>query len=108
MVNDRKWFQKAVYGKAPYNLHGWHKGLSPEERRARALSSRPRSWTLKKRYLSVSRALQALANVTKDRQTSIVAKSDADYFLRKYYGGEIMHYSQVQQHKKQEKQEWGY
>ena len=35
-------------------------------RRRKVLSSRPKLWSLKKRYLSAGRALQALVNVTRN------------------------------------------
>ena len=54
-------------------------------RRAKALASRPKNWTLKKRKLSAGRALIALANVTKDKKTKQLAKKDAKYFF-KYLG----------------------
>ena len=79
-----KWFQKAVKEKPPYNLGGWKKTQSSKTRRRLALSSRPKNWTLKHRYLSTARALQSLANVTKDKQTKVNARADAKYFYEKY------------------------
>lgn len=78
-----KWFQKAM-GKSPFTLSGWKKTQSASVRRKIALSSRPKNWSTKKKYLSVSRALQSLANVTKDRFTKVRAKQDSDYFLKEY------------------------
>ena len=46
----------------------WHKAQSVEVRRANA----------------TARALQALANVTTDPETSKLAKTDADYFYAKH------------------------
>lgn len=77
-----KWFQKAVSGKL--TLRGWAKSQSASVRRAKALSSRPKSLPLKKRWLSVSRALTALANVTQDKATKTIAKQDAEYFMELY------------------------
>lgn len=77
------WYREAVYKKAPYKL-GWKKTDSMEKRRRRALASRPKNWSLKNKYLSVARALQALANVTRDRETRMKAKKDAQHFLALY------------------------
>lgn len=56
-------------------LGGWDKDQSASERRRRAARGRS--------DLSSGRALQALANVTTDRETKSVAKQDADYFFKK-------------------------
>lgn len=80
----RKWFKKAIYARPPYTLGGWSKKLPASTRRRRALASRPKNWSLKRKYLSTARALQALANVTKDRATKRVALIDAMYFYKKY------------------------
>lgn len=77
---EKKWFQHAVKAKPPYTLGGWGKSLATSTRRRLALGSRPKNWTLKKRRLSAARALQALANVTKDKSTRTKALSDARYF----------------------------
>ncbi len=77
----KTWFKKAVNSKPPYTLGGWKFSQKPSTRRLHALNSRPKNWTMKHRYLSAGRALQALANVTKDSKTRINAKSDADYFF---------------------------
>lgn len=79
----KKWFQKAME-KSPFTLSGWKKTQKSSVRRKIALSSRPKSWPMKKRCLSISRALQSLANVTKDKVTKVRAKQDSDYFLKKY------------------------
>ncbi|MDD5387648.1 MAG: hypothetical protein PHQ22_10685 [Sulfuricurvum sp.] len=55
---------------------GWHKTDSQTRRRKAALSSR------KGNALSTARALQALANVTQDRETIRKAHADAQYFYR--------------------------
>jgi len=77
----KKWFQEAVKKRPPYNLGGWSKSQSPETRRRLALASRPSNWSLHKRRLSAARALQALANVTKDPATKRAAQADANYFF---------------------------
>jgi len=79
----KQWFQKAIKNKPPNTLGGWNKNQTPSTRRRLALQSRPRNWTLKHRYLSAARALQALANVTKDRRTKVIARMDARYFFAK-------------------------
>lgn len=79
----KRWFQKAI-GKSPFTLSGWKKTQKASIRRKIALSSRPKDWPMKKRFISVSRALQSLANVTKDKITKIRAKQDSEYFLKKY------------------------
>lgn len=83
MEKVKKWFQKAM-AKSPFTLSGWKKTQKAAIRRRIALSSRPKSWSMKKRYISVSRALQSLANVTKDKITKKIAKQDSEYFLKKY------------------------
>jgi len=82
----KKWFQVAVMKRPPYTLGGWSKSKPPSVRRRLAVASRPKNWTLKKRYLSAARALQALANVTKDRSTKKAALVDARYFYKKAKG----------------------
>jgi hypothetical protein len=79
---EKKWFQRAVKAKAPYTLGGWSKSKSTATRRRLALSSRPKTWTLKRKRLSTARALQALANVSKDKATRSKAESDATYFYK--------------------------
>ena len=59
-------------------LGGWSKYLSVKERRGLALDSRGGG------YLSVARALQALANVTKDKETKVRALADSKYFYGEY------------------------
>jgi len=85
MAEDKLWFQRAVYAKTPYSLGGWHHTQAATARRRRALSSRPRNWSKPRRYLSVARALQALANVTQSTETARIAKIDANYFMRVYH-----------------------
>ena len=83
MARKRKWFQEAVRKGATRNLDGWSKKMSASRRRRLALQSRPDHWPRRKQYLSAGRALQALANVTKDRETKRKAKADAKYFFNK-------------------------
>ena len=56
----------------------WHKDQSVEVRRANALKAHNGN------ELATARALQALANVTTDPETSKLAKTDADYFFAKH------------------------
>jgi hypothetical protein len=72
--NPRKWFQFAVSGKPT----GWKKTDPPAVRRRKMLRAKGGN------YLRAARALQALANVTKDGATKRAARSDALYFYRKY------------------------
>ena len=78
-----KWFKKAVDDKPPYTLGGWKTTQTATTRRRLALSSRPRNWTKKHRYRSAAQALQALANVTRDKKTKLKATADAKYFRRR-------------------------
>lgn len=78
-----EWFQEAINAKAPFNLGGWHKNQSAEKRRELSLESRDQRTSLHDQYLSASRALQALANVTQDANTKILANQDAEYFRNK-------------------------
>lgn len=79
----KKWFKKAVREKPPYSLGGWKKTDSAETRRRKAIASRPKHWTLNNRRLSAGRALIALSNVTRDRETREKARADARYFFSK-------------------------
>ena len=78
-----KWFKKAVDARPPYTLGGWKTTQTATTRRRLALSSRPRNWTKKHRYRSAAQALQALANVTRDKKTKLKATADAKYFRRR-------------------------
>jgi hypothetical protein len=68
-----KWFE--ARGKSL----NWHKEDSQTARRRNALSSR------KGHYLNTARALQALANITKDAETKRKAQGDAKYFFHRYH-----------------------
>jgi hypothetical protein len=73
----KKWFKPAVEAGLTSNLGGWSKDMPQDERLERAyLSRRPKSLSEDKKLLSVQRALQALANVTRDRETRAAARSD--------------------------------
>lgn len=62
---------------------GWKKTQLSTTRRQRMLASTPKNWTSEKRYRLAGRRMQALANVTTDKRTSTLAKSDARYFFNK-------------------------
>lgn len=87
----KAWYKKAIDESGAKDLGGWRKELPEDKRIAEAISSRPKNWNRHTKYLSAARALQALANVTKDESTAKAAKSDADYLFekaKKYeYGG---------------------
>lgn len=84
MKKVKKWFQQAMR-RSPFSLSGWKKTQKPSMRRKIALSSRPKKWPLWKKCLSVSRALQSLANITKDKSTKKIAKQDSGYFMKQYH-----------------------
>lgn len=69
--NNGKWYH-------PKTDTGWSKDLPQEERRSKMLSAH------KYDELAAARALQALANVTEDRETKIAAASDAAYFYKRH------------------------
>jgi len=56
----------------------WHKNENVDARREHALKAHDGD------ELSTARALGALANVTQDKETSIVARKDANYFYAKH------------------------
>lgn len=66
-----RWFQAG----APLN---WRKDSSQAQRRRAALSSR------RGNLLATGRALNALANVTQDKETQTKARADAKYFFARY------------------------
>lgn len=79
----KKWFEEAVQARPPNTLGGWMKGQQASARRRKALASRPKNWSLDRKRRSAGRALQALANVTRDRRTEQVARQDARHFFSK-------------------------
>lgn len=78
-----QWTKELNNKNLQYNIGGWHKDQSPETRRRHVLTSRTKYQCSYKKYLSAARALQALANVTKDKETKLKALSDAKYFYEK-------------------------
>jgi hypothetical protein len=81
---SKNWFKKAVMDKPPYTT-GWHKNLPQNIRLARTINSRPSSWSMKRKLLSSSRALQALSNVTRDAGTRMTARNDALKLMNTYH-----------------------
>lgn len=67
---SERWFK-------PKRGLGWEKDMPQEKRIRVAIASRPSNWSQKKRVLSASRALQALANITTDKETERLAEKDA-------------------------------
>lgn len=65
----------------PFTLGGWKKNQTAVVRRSRALASRPKNWSQRKRYLSAGRALLALSNIQQDKPTKAKARADARYFF---------------------------
>jgi len=76
MPPKRKWFK-------PRKHRGWRAADPTETRRRRVLASTDRRKTRRNRYLEAARALQALANVTRDPDTRRKARSDAQHFYRR-------------------------
>jgi len=67
--NAARWFQ-------PGKTLGWHKGDTQSQRRRTALTSR------RGNYLKTAKALNSLANVTRDDETQRKARADAKYFFK--------------------------
>ena len=70
---DERWFDPQVGT-------GWRKDMPMAKRRKAALSAHNGD------ELATGRALQALANVTTDRETKSKARADALYFFKKHKG----------------------
>jgi len=83
ITSVNEWYEKAVQEKPPYSLKGWSKNKKSTTRRKLALASRPKNWTQEHKLRSAGQALQALANVTQDKETKILAQKDAKYFFQK-------------------------
>lgn len=73
-VKKERWY-------SPTRHTGWQKSQTATERRRRSLRAH------KGDKLSTARALQALANVTTDKQTKKLARADAAYFYDLYRRG---------------------
>ena len=72
LESGEKWYHRKT------TETGWEKDMPTEERRNLMLDAHGGD------YLSAARALQALANVTRDRETKAKAASDAVFFYTEY------------------------
>lgn len=71
-AKEEKWFDPEVTNT------GWNKDDPPDRRRYLMLEAHNFN------NLKTAKALQALANVTKDKETKAAAQSDADHFYKEY------------------------
>jgi len=76
--NKKKWFKPEVTDT------GWDKDLPADTRRALMLKAHGGD------ELAAARAVQALSNITKDRETRKDAQADADYFYQAYREGKTL------------------
>jgi len=76
-----RWFRRAVEDKPPFSAGGWKKSEAAETRRLRLVRSCPKNWTAEHKYRRCGRAMQALANVTKDPAAKKAARADAEFFF---------------------------
>lgn len=83
--SSQKWFKEAVEAKPPYTISSWTASSPAKKRRRACMLSCPDNWTTKHKYRRCARALQALANVTKDRKTAAAARPDSQYFWDRYH-----------------------
>jgi len=75
-MSNKKWFSAREHT-------GWSKTQKATTRRAKLLRATDKRKTKHNQYLEAARKIQALANVTEDKRTAELAKSDADYFFAK-------------------------
>lgn len=66
----------------PQKHTGWRKSQAPNTRRSKLMASTDRRMTMHNRHLQAGRRAQALANVTKDKETERKARSDAKHFYK--------------------------
>lgn len=71
-----RWFK-------PKKHRGWSKDQKASTRRKTLMGSTDKRKSRHDRYVEAGRAMQALVNVTTNRETRRKAQSDADYFFRK-------------------------
>jgi hypothetical protein len=69
VADNKKWFDPQVET-------GWSKDMAMKLRRRKVLQSHDGD------ELAAAQSMQALANVTQDRETRIKAKQDAEHFYR--------------------------
>jgi len=62
---------------------GWKKDNKASTRRWHLIRSTDKRKTMYHRYVTAGKRIQALANVTTDADTSLLANRDADYFFEK-------------------------
>jgi len=67
----------------PKSHSGWSKSQTATTRRRKLLSSTIKSKSFHDRYVAAGRKIQSLANVSRDKRTSELARKDAIYFFRK-------------------------
>ncbi len=70
-----KWFD-------PEKERDWHKSQKPSTRRRNLMDSTSKNKTIDNRREEARKAIQALANVTKDEPTRKAAQADANYFSK--------------------------
>ena len=75
MGRKKKWFD-------PQKERGWSKTQKASTRRTNLLDSTDKRKTLHNRHVEAGKAIQALANVTKDSETKRKANLDAKYHFR--------------------------
>ncbi len=73
MKMKKKWFKPTTHS-------GWEKDMSMEERRRKVRRAHGGD------LLASGRSMQALSNVTKDKETKSKSRSDAEYFFKKHKG----------------------
>lgn len=62
---------------------GWHKTQSADTRRRNLMDTTDHRKDIHDRRVQAARRMNALANVTTDRETEAKARADANYFYRK-------------------------
>lgn len=75
--------KKKKYWFAPKTHTGWDKDNKAVTRRRKLLDATDKRKTIHDRYVEAARMIQALANVTKDKETAKKARADAVYFFKK-------------------------
>ena len=73
---NKKWFN-------PKKHSGWKKSQKASTRRTKLLNVTDKRKSMHNRYLEAGRKALALSNVTKDKRTKQLSKSDANYFFSK-------------------------
>jgi len=76
MPKKEKWFK-------PEKETGWKKTQKPATRRRKLMAATDKRRSRHDQYVEAGRMINALANVTKDRETERKARSDAVYFFKR-------------------------